>query len=295
MTPLERFKDIEVTAGPGRRVSHDGLRSTACLERLSPPVRDAGAPQSRPTVFIIDADLSVRESLESLIRGAGWQPRSFASAKEFLAHPRVLAASCLVLDVALPDLSGLELQRLIAHRTELPIIFMTSFPDLPTTVQAVKAGAVEFLTKPVGELLWSAIEKALDHSRNAISEEVETQQLRARYATLSRRESEVMALVVAGLLNKQIGRELSITDFTVKAHRGRVMRKMGARSLVELVKMAARLSLAAATSWPKSRLGAGSGTTRLLDCQQPSVTSSACGYGVTRQLRFRTTPSANTR
>ena len=197
-----------------------------------------------PVVFVVDDDLRVRESLESLLQTAGWQPVSFGSAKEFLAHPRTLAPSCLVLDVTLPDLSGLELQRLLANRTELPIIFITGLLDVPTTVRAMKAGAIEFLTKPFSdEVLFIAVERALEYSRTTLSEEAETQVLRARYASLSPRESEVMALVVAGLPNKVIGRELDISEITVKAHRGKVMRKMGPRSLPELVRMAARLAL----------------------------------------------------
>jgi FixJ family two-component response regulator len=196
-----------------------------------------------PVVFVVDDDLPVRESLESLLQTAGWQPISFASAKEFLAHPRTLAPSCLVLDVTLPDLSGLELQRLLANRIDLPIIFITGLLDVPTTVRAMKAGAIEFLTKPFSdEVLFIAVERALEHSRTTLSEEAETQVLRARYASLSPRESEVMALVVAGLPNKLIGRELGIAPITVKAHRGKVMRKMNARSLPELVRMAARLA-----------------------------------------------------
>jgi FixJ family two-component response regulator len=196
-----------------------------------------------PVVFVIDDALPVRESLESLLQAAGWQAISFASAEEFLAYPRTLAPSCLVLDVTLPDLSGLELQSLLANRTELPIIFITGLLDVPTTVQAMKAGAIEFLTKPFsGEVLLLAVDRALEHSRTTLSEEAEIQVLRARYACLSPRESEVMALVVAGLPNKMIGRELGIAPITVKAHRRKAMHKMDARSLPELVRMAARLA-----------------------------------------------------
>ncbi|MFL6603707.1 MAG: response regulator transcription factor [Steroidobacteraceae bacterium] len=215
---------------------------------------DACHPGVAPVVFIIDDDPSVREPLEALIQRVGWQPMSFASANAFLAHPRSPVPSCLVLDVALPDLSGLELQRLLANRTELPIIFITGLLDVPTTVQAMKAGAVDFLTKPFSkEALLMAVEQALEHSSTALSEEAQTQVLRARYASLSPRESEVMALVVADLPNKVIGRELCIAEITVKAHRGKVMRKMDARSLLELVRMAARLGLTSGKSWPKSR------------------------------------------
>jgi len=200
------------------------------------------------TVFVVDDDVSVRESLELLIQTAGWQPETFASAREFLAHPRVLAPSCLVLDVSLPDLNGLEVQQRVApERLDLPIIFITGHGDIPMSVRAIKAGAVEFLTKPFGsDVLLSAIAQAIERSRATLRREAEGQGLRDRYATLSPREREVMDLVVAGRLNKQVGGELGISEITVKAHRGRVMRKMAADSLADLVKMAARLQLAPA-------------------------------------------------
>jgi FixJ family two-component response regulator len=199
-----------------------------------------------PIVFVVDDDISVRESLELLIRSAGWQPETFASAQEFLSRPRVLAPSCLVLDVALPGLNGLEVQERVAlDRKHMPIIFITGYGDVPTTVQAMKAGAVEFLTKPFNdEALLSAIQQALERSRIALDHETELLGLRDRYASLSRREREVMALVVRGLLNKQVGFELGISEITVKAHRGKVMRKMKAGSLADLVNLAAKLRLA---------------------------------------------------
>jgi FixJ family two-component response regulator len=184
-----------------------------------------------PIVFIVDDDVSVRESLELLISSAGWQPETFATAQKFLSRPPVLAPSCLVLDVALPDLNGLDLQKRVAvDRIELPIIFITGYGDVPMTVQAMKAGAVEFLTKPFGDdVLLSAVRHAIKRSRTALAHEAEIRELRDRHASLSRREREVMALVVSGLLNKQVGGELGISEITVKAHRGKVMRKMETR------------------------------------------------------------------
>ncbi|MGA8225607.1 MAG: response regulator [Xanthobacteraceae bacterium] len=199
-----------------------------------------------PIVFVVDDDVSVRESLELLIRSAGWQPETFASAQEFLARPPVFAPSCLVLDVNLPDLNGLDLQKRVAvDRIDMPIIFITGYGDVPMTVQAMKAGAVEFLTKPFGDdALLSAIRQALERSRTALAHEAEIWGLRDCYASLSRREREVMELVVRDLLNKQVGFELGISEITVKAHRGKVMQKMKANSLADLVTMAASLRLA---------------------------------------------------
>jgi len=199
-----------------------------------------------PIVFVVDDDISIRESLELLIQNQGWQPKTFASAQEFLDYPRAIVPSCLVLDVSLPGLNGLELQKRVAvERLDLPIIFITGYGDVPKTVQAMKGGAVEFLTKPFNdEVLLTAIRQALERSRLALAHETQMQGLRERYASLTARERQVMALVVSGLLNKQIGGELGISEITVKAHRGQVMQKMKANSVADLVKMAGRLGLA---------------------------------------------------
>jgi FixJ family two-component response regulator len=198
----------------------------------------------KPIVFVVDDDASVRASLELLIESAGWQPETFASGQEFLARPRVLAPSCLLLDVNLPDLSGLDLQTLVADQTSMPIIFITGHGNAPMIVRAMRAGAVEFLTKPlVGHVLVAAIEDALNRSCAELSNAMQLHALRDSYASLSRREQEVMALVVAGRLNKQVGGELGISEITVKAHRGKLMRKMRAATLPDLVRMAARLQL----------------------------------------------------
>jgi FixJ family two-component response regulator len=195
-----------------------------------------------PIVFVIDGDVSVRESLKLLIQSAGWQPETFASAQEFLSHQRVLVPSCLVLELALPDLNGLDLQKLIADWIGMPIIFITGYADVSTTVRAMKAGAVEFLTKPFcDEVLLSAIRDAIERSVAALRHEAQLQPLRDRYGSLSRREREVMKLVVSGQMNKQVGGELGISEVTVLAHRGKVMRKMRADSLADLVRIAARL------------------------------------------------------
>jgi FixJ family two-component response regulator len=207
--------------------------------------------QVTPVVYVVDDDVSVRESLELMIISAGWQPQAFASAQAFLSHSRISTPSCLILDVNLPDLNGLELQkRIAADDGDIPIIFLTGYGDVPMTVQAMKAGAIEFLMKPFSDdVLLSAIQQAIQGSQAALDQTAELRGLRDRYASLSPREREVMALVVTGLLNKQVGGELGISEVTVKAHRGQVMRKMQAGSLADLVNMSARLRSA---STPKA-------------------------------------------
>ena len=201
-------------------------------------------PNATATVFVVDDDVSVRESLELLISAAGWQPLTFESAKEFLAHPRHFGACCLILDVALPGLNGLELQEQIRERTDMPIIFITGHGDIPMSVRAMKAGAVEFLTKPFNDdVLLRTIQQCVERSRAVLHEQAEMRVLQGRHESLTPREREVMALVVTGLLNKQVGGELGISEITVKAHRGQLMRKMQADSLAGLVTVAARLKL----------------------------------------------------
>jgi len=216
------------------------LASTLVHEMGSSPMATA-----KPIVFVVDDDVWVRESLETLIRDEGWQPETFSSAQQFLDRPRALTPSCLVLDISLPVLNGLELQKRVAvERTDMPIIFITGHGDIPMSVGAMKAGAVEFLTKPFNdEVLLTAIRQALERSRLALAQEAEMQELRDRYASLTPREMQVMVLVVSGLLNKQVGGELGISEKTVKAHRGQVMQKMKANSVADLVKMAEKLHL----------------------------------------------------
>jgi FixJ family two-component response regulator len=206
-----------------------------------------GQPMSSalPIVFVVDDDVSVREALELSISNAGWQPETFESAQEFLSRPRTLVPSCLVLDVALPGLNGLELQkRIAADRSDMPVIFIAGHGDVPTAVEAMKAGAVEFLTKPFSDaVLLDAIQKALQRSGHALRIEAEMKALQELYESLSRREREVMRLVARGLLNKQVGGELGISEITVKAHRGQVMRKMNVRTLADLINSAAKLGI----------------------------------------------------
>ncbi len=208
-------------------------------------VRCFPMPLTSPIIFVVDDDISVRESLELLLRHEGFAVETFVSAQEFLSRPRATVPNCLVLDFSLPGLNGLELQKRVAvERHEMPIIFITGHGDIPMTVQAMKAGAVEFLTKPFGdEVLLNAIRKSIERSKVLLDRDGEIRGLRARYDRLTSREREVLALVVAGLPNKQVGSELGISEITVKAHRGSVMRKMDADSLPELVSMAARLRL----------------------------------------------------
>ena len=240
--------------GPGAAFSFSIPRLPECAAAAPDPgIPRSGASrpepviQSTPVVFVVDDDVSVRESLELLIRWAGWTPETFSSAREFLARPAPSATvpSCLVLDVSLPDLNGLDLQKLVAaDRSDMPVIFITGYGDVPMTVQAMKAGALEFLTKPFADdALLDAIRLAIERSRTALGEAAEVKALRERYASLTRREREVMTWVVTGLLNKQIGAELGTSEITVKAHRGKVMRKMRADSLADLVRAAARLNL----------------------------------------------------
>jgi len=212
-------------------------------KKLPPPEVVDGTPSALPIVFVVDDDVLVRERLELLIQSAGCRAETFASAEEFLARPPVLSPSCLVLDVKLPHFNGLDLQeRIAADRVDMPIIFITADADIPTIVRAMKAGAAEFLTKPFdADVLLNAIREAVDRSECVLRQEAKMRSLRNRYASLTAREREVMDLVVTGELNKQVGGELGISEITVKAHRGKMMRKMQAGSLIDLVNMAAIL------------------------------------------------------
>lgn len=207
-------------------------------------------PHTVPVVFVVDDDISVRESLDSLIRFAGWRSETFASAEEFLAHSRGQRPSCLILDVSLPDLNGLDLQtRIGAGQLNMPIIFITGHGDIPMTVRAMKAGAAEFLTKPFDdEALLGAIRQALGQSQKAMTSEDGLRAVRDRFESLTPREHQVMSLIVSGLLNKQVASQLGISEVTVKAHRGQVMRKMKVDSFAELVRLAHQLDLGSETA-----------------------------------------------
>jgi FixJ family two-component response regulator len=220
----------------------------------------------RPTVFIVDVDPSARESIEVLVRTAGWEVECFASAEEFLARPRAMKAGCLLLDVVLPQLDGLALQEIVADRCEMPVIFVTSQGDVRVTVRAMKAGAIDFLTKPINAAaILNAVRAAIDRSLAALAAEERMRTLRDRYASLSPREQDVFDGVVAGLLNKQVGAELGISEITVKAHRGRVMRKMEAQSVAELVGMAARLGFVSSMQRPSRTVRVSGNHSRLLE------------------------------
>jgi len=203
--------------------------------------------ETAPVVFVVDDDVSMRESLELLFRSVSLETALFASAQEFLAYQRALGPGCIVLDVSLPDGNGLDIQKLIcSDRGSMPVIFITGHGDVPTSVKAMKAGAVEFLLKPFqGEILLQAVEEAIEHSRSALATTAEMSLLEDRHATLTRRERDVFERVVKGLLNKQIAAELGIREITVKGHRRCVMQKMHARSLADLVRIAGKLRLQA--------------------------------------------------
>jgi FixJ family two-component response regulator len=236
---LELFSECS-TILAHRNGGDEMLRMLNAHRNAIPPL-----PLSTPVVFVVDDDVSTRESLEALILSGGWAAETFACARSFLSRPRARVANCLILDLNLPDLNGLDLQRLIsAQRSETPIIFVTGCSDVPIAVKAMKAGACEFMIKPFrSDLLLVAIENCIERSKAELMRRSQIEAMKDRYRSLSHREREVMSLVAAGLLNKQVGFELGISEITVKAHRGRVMRKMNARSLPDLVVAAARLGL----------------------------------------------------
>jgi FixJ family two-component response regulator len=218
------------------------------MDRADPLLRLFAMPPTTPTVVVVDDDISVRESLELLIQNEGWQAALFESAQEFLTRLPSVVPSCLILDVNLPDLSGLDIQQRISdEKSSIPIIFITGYGDIPTSVRAMKAGAAEFLTKPLNdEILIKAIRDAVRRSQADLKREGAQRQLQERFGLLSKREREVMDLVVKGLMNKQVGFELGISEITVKAHRGKVMQKMHATTFVDLVNMAGRLGISTA-------------------------------------------------
>jgi len=209
---------------------------------LNVAARGTASNAELPVVCVVDSDTAASAALAGLLRSAGWQPDIFDSAEEFLAQPRRMVAGCLLLEQNLPGACGLDLQKQIADRVELPVIFMSSSPDVHTTVQAMKSGALEFLTKPLmGDVVLHAVSYAIERSRSALVQLMQIRALQSRYESLSRREREVMHLVVAGRLNKQVGGDLGISEITVKAHRGKMMRKMQAASFAQLVNMVAYL------------------------------------------------------
>jgi len=229
-----------------RRLSPNAGAATMLTSSRVQPAAD----RRSPVVFIVDQDGSVRESLDLLIQCTGMRARTFASAREFLACPRVNVPSCLVLDVSLPDVSGLDLQaQIAADRADMPIIMITDHGDIPTIVRAMKAGAADFLTKPIdADDMLGAVRSAIARSVAAQGDQAVLRDLRERHASLSQRERQVMSLVVTGRLNKQVARELGISEITVKAHRGKVMRKMQVDSLAALVNVAARLRIGSGLS-----------------------------------------------
>jgi len=212
---------------------------------------DPSASRARLAVFIVDSDVEVRQHLTAIVRAAGWHGLSFGSAEELLADPRTLAPGCILLDVDLPGLSGLDLQHLLAERAGISVIFISECSDVRLTVRAMKAGAVNFLTKPVDrETLTSAIAEALECSRASLSQDAEQRVLHGRFAALSAREREVLELVLSGRLNKQIAAQLGIAEITVKVHRGRGMRKLGATSFAELLRLGAKLGVGGSEGSP---------------------------------------------
>ena len=225
-------------------IARDMPRAQPRMWAANRDVNAATTSSARPIVFVVDGDASVRASLELLVESAGWTSATFTSASEFLAHPQVVAPSCLVLDVALADLDGADLEERLAKRSDLPMILLTGLGDVPMVVRAMRFGAVEFVMRPFADhVLAGAVERALARSKRVLSDEAQMRVLRECYASLSARERDVMALVASGLLNKQVGSELGISEITVKAHRGNVMRKMNAASFADLVRMADKLGI----------------------------------------------------